>query len=444
MSSFFEKKFSFSELKETVRAAFPFAFFVGWLLAFPMKGFLLAGDADLLLLWFLLPHIAVLLAIGTVMPSRQFTFCSSVGCIVTILLTGLFPSFPGSGHLLVGAIGVSAAFVSMRAVLTLQQAASVPLASAVGLAGGNLLLLGLMQVPVSSWTYVLTGLLLGGCFLGRPPTASPSTGAIPGLYFLFLFVFNTVSGLMYGFLMPRYADAAFAPGAELIIYFAAVALGLFVARGGRDRLLLGGVVLGMISFSLIQGKAPAFVNGSMFAMQGAAGFMDLFVLVLLLGPGTDPFRCSGYGLAAVCSGIAAGHLLAVIFPQATEGLVAAGNLVLALAFLTLHLLRGRKTGAAADVAPLPEPMPVSQIIGALEYDLFMENGPKGCRWKLTPQEKSVLEQVCMGRTYREAALILGITESSVKTYMKRIFAKADVTSKEGLLGKLMQVRDDSG
>ena len=426
----------------TLKAALPFSFFVAWLLAFPMKGFLLP-HAEELLLWFLLPHILALLLIGRLVPSDRFQVCSSVGCVITILLTGLFPLFPAASQLLMSAIGVSAAFVTLRAVLTLQQAGNIALASAVGLIGGNLLLLACMRMPIFPWSYLVIGLPLSVCLLVRPAVAPGLPVPLPLPYFMFLFIFSTISGLMYGFLMPRYAVAAFVPGAELGLYLAAVALGLFAAGARRDLLLLGGVVLGMISFSLIQGNSPAFVNGSMFAMQSAAGCVDLFILLLLLDSRTDALRASGYGLAAVCSGIAAGHLFALLLPQATETLVAAGNIILAVAFLTFHFLRSKKPGSVADETYLPEQLAVSRVIGALEYDLFTENGPKGCRWKLTSQEKSVLEQVCMGKTYKDAASVLGITESTVKTYMKRIFAKADVSSKEALLGKLMQMREDS-
>lgn len=230
----------------TLKAALPFSFFVTWLLAFPMKGFLLP-DADELLLWFLLPQILALLLIGWLVPSDKFLVCSSVGCIITVLLTGLFPLFPAASRPLMSAIGISAAFVTLRAVLTLQQAGNIALASACGLIGGNLLLLAWMQMPIVPWSYLVIGLPLSVCLFIRPAVAPGSPVPLPLPYLMFLFTFSTVSGLMYGFIMPRYAAAAFAPGAELGLYLAAVALGLFAAGARRDLLLLGGVILGMIS-----------------------------------------------------------------------------------------------------------------------------------------------------------------------------------------------------
>jgi DNA-binding CsgD family transcriptional regulator len=51
-------------------------------------------------------------------------------------------------------------------------------------------------------------------------------------------------------------------------------------------------------------------------------------------------------------------------------------------------------------------------------------------------EGSVLDRVLAGATFREVAEELGISESSVKTYMRRLYEKAGVDGKAALLAKL--------
>ena len=55
------------------------------------------------------------------------------------------------------------------------------------------------------------------------------------------------------------------------------------------------------------------------------------------------------------------------------------------------------------------------------------------RKRLSEREKAVLDCVLLKKTFRETAEDLSLSESSVKTYMKRIYEKTGVTGKEELL-----------
>ena len=54
---------------------------------------------------------------------------------------------------------------------------------------------------------------------------------------------------------------------------------------------------------------------------------------------------------------------------------------------------------------------------------------------LTPQEKKIIKIVLTGRTYVEIAEILDISINTLKTHMKNIFNKYNVTSKVELTNK---------
>jgi DNA-binding NarL/FixJ family response regulator len=50
-------------------------------------------------------------------------------------------------------------------------------------------------------------------------------------------------------------------------------------------------------------------------------------------------------------------------------------------------------------------------------------------FRLTDREYQVLEQLCSGAPYREAAAYLGIAESTVHTHVKRVYEKLGATNK---------------
>ncbi|HWA72009.1 MAG TPA: response regulator transcription factor [Polyangiaceae bacterium] len=50
-------------------------------------------------------------------------------------------------------------------------------------------------------------------------------------------------------------------------------------------------------------------------------------------------------------------------------------------------------------------------------------------FRLTEREQQVLEELCSGASYREAAARLGVTEGTVHTHVKRVYEKLGATSK---------------
>jgi DNA-binding NarL/FixJ family response regulator len=50
-------------------------------------------------------------------------------------------------------------------------------------------------------------------------------------------------------------------------------------------------------------------------------------------------------------------------------------------------------------------------------------------FRLTEREQQVLEQLCSGASYREAAARLGVTEGTVHTHVKRVYEKLGAASK---------------
>jgi len=254
-------------------------------------------------------------------------------------------------------------------------------------------------------------------------------------YLPFVFVFQLVSGLMYGFLMEEYAVHGILKGSELLFYIFAVLGGVYVADRRLDALLALGVLGAMFSFSFLLGKAGLATNMSMYAMQGAAGFIDLFLLCLLLScEGTS--KALGYGLATTCFAIVGGKILSMVAGEQLSLIVSSGNIILTLSVLLLYFKN--KKGESV-------PIPCLETVGpGQQNDTFdsvlvndshgRSNGvPRGFSKRFSEKEKRVLELVLLGKTFREAAALLEISESSVKTYMKRIYEKTGVASKPELV-----------
>jgi len=234
---------------------------------------------------------------------------------------------------------------------------------------------------------------------------------------------------MYGHLFPAYQQHAVFPGLELFFYVAAVGIAVRLVRNRLEPPLVCGFFFAMLAFILLQ-WGPA-VNAGMYAMQTGAGFVDLFLLAFLLRRDL-PLRAFALGNALLCLGLFAGNLLGRHLDAVPHGIAIAGNLVLYSSLLILFLATrstARPVGTEDEKESPPEfnetlkPAAVAQM-------------PCNIRLLLSEREYLVLSHCLTGQTYRQTAEKLAISESSVKTYMKRIYEKLEVTGRKELLERL--------
>ncbi len=240
-------------------------------------------------------------------------------------------------------------------------------------------------------------------------------------YPVFIFIFQIVSGLMYSVLFPAYAEHAFAAGLELPFYMASALFSVWFYRRDRDLLLAGALTLAMTAFALFQIGGAVAINISLYAMQAAAGCIDVFLLSWMLS-NTRSCATFGYGLAVLCGGIASGQFLSLALGPASLNAGLAGSLILNAAALALVIHKHRQQ---SRLAPLPEAnLPAPPVL------------PGTISCQLSEREANVLTLVFLGKTYRQAASELSISESTVKTYMKRICDKLGVSNRLELLAHL--------
>lgn len=441
-----------------------FAAFVFWLVSVPMDG-PLAGAAGVVnaSAAFLPIHVATLLVLGLFCPRQTFSRLVSAGCLATAVLTLLLFFKPSAGNWVLACMGASGAVVAIAACVTLCQSPRPLLCAAVGLVTGNLLVLPVLLWPLNSfWLFAAVAV----CLLAIPVLAArlpdPESMEMPDEtapwhYLPFILLFKVICGLMYVIVMPAYHQEAALPGFEMLFYAAAVFGAYRLTRINRDLALISGVVLGMAAFTIMQtGSGSVPVNAGMFALQAATGMVDLVLIAVLLDL-ADPVRAFGIGLAVVCTGIAAGELMGRHFAGMTEAIVMTGHFVLNLSVLVLYFLGryGYIPGAGpAETPGLAESKPGQPAVAdagtaapvpaasrnrpdaAAGEDEVEKKMPRYLRMLLSEREYLVLKKVLAGKTYRQTALELELSESTVKTYMQRVYEKMGVSGKKKLFEKL--------
>ncbi len=411
-----------------------FAAFVFWLLAVPMDGPLLAGIEGAGRA-FLPAHVLSLALIGLYLPPRHFRALVPVGATLTAGLTLLILIRPMFANYLLLPLGFFGAITAIAACISLTASEHPVRSAANGLISGNLGLFFLGIWPDAAfWPFLLSALPLLICV--PSPTAShtaPSTGKL-WHYLPLILIFHVSSGLMYGFLFPAYQQDVALPGLELFFYIFAVFGALWLARHHRDLLLICGIILNMTAFALLQMGNVTTVNLSMYAMQAGAGFVDLFLLLFLL-KFPKPVRAFGLGLATLCLGIFSGQFISQQLGDLPQGVAMVGNLVLNLSLLSLYFI-GRKHHRPARAHAPTENSTIIESSHSVPTFTPQVQLPENIRLLLSQQECLVLLRSLAGMTYRETAAELTISESTVKTYMKRIHEKLGVSGRKELLARI--------
>lgn len=394
-----------------------FAAFTLWLLAFPMAGSLQSGNENPAMLWlFLIPHIICLIGLA-LSPPGNLSRVSAGGTILAIIATVIFAVAPGFSKMAMVLAGVGAAGMVVGVGTHLSHSRTPARAACLGLVLANLFLVAIEALPAPlAVKFMIVIVLLGLPLAGAAP--STATGSLKPLapLLLFAFIYHLMAGFLYGFLVPLYQDVAWFHGSELIIYCLAAAVALWLFLKNPISSLLLGVFLAMASCALLYPMTTTGANLGMWGMQGASGCIDLF-LVAYLVTRSNPAQAFAAGCATICAGILAGALATQHVNVSPSVMVFTGSVVMNLAALSLFFLyrHQRQTVAQRPVLDL------------------MATGLAGI---LSEREFMVLQRVMNGARYREVADEMNISESSVKTYMNRIFEKTQTRGKKQLLNCL--------
>ncbi|HNU93909.1 MAG TPA: LuxR C-terminal-related transcriptional regulator [Bacillota bacterium] len=275
---------------------------------------------------------------------------------------------------------------------------------------------------------------------GAAPTAGGEPASLAGslaLLCLFILAITVNSGLMYQVINPAFAHhASLTSWYWAIPYIVAVYLMKNPAfKMNRNYMLY--VALAMIGFSFI---AFVFLDRSATSylvvntlMLGACGIYDLFwwsVLGEMLDYCENPASVFGIGLSANVLGVLLGGLIGKAVSSAQTQALNPTLLALAVVCVTLALLpplHRRLCSLLKDhayLAMFSEISPWEQ--SRLVRELAAYEG-------LSERERQVASLLLQRKTYKMIGEELFISENTVKYYVKNIYSKLGIRSREELI-----------
>jgi DNA-binding CsgD family transcriptional regulator len=263
---------------------------------------------------------------------------------------------------------------------------------------------------------------------------------------LFVVVITINSGLMYQVINPAFEHLT-----ELTSWYWAVpyivaltVMRNLAAKVNGSRILYIGMAMIMgafISFMLLGRNAPDYIIVDTL-MLGACGIFDLFwwsIIGEMLDYTVNPIKVFGIGLSAnvfgvLCGGVIGVAITSIQLSGAEVAVIALTVICATLVILpTLNrqlvvLLKNHAYLAAYDR------MSQTQQTNIINQTKMLD--------ELTAREQEVLQQILSGKSNREIATTLFISENTVKTHARNIFSKYDVSSRAELISTLLKNQTD--
>ena len=258
----------------------------------------------------------------------------------------------------------------------------------------------------------------------------------------FVFIITINSGLMYQVINPAFEHLT---GLASWYWAAPYIVALAIMRNlpmkaKRSRILYIGMAMiigAFISFMLLGRNTSDYLTVDTL-MLGACGIFDLFwwsILGEMLDYSDNPAQTFGIGLSANVFGILCGGVLGMAvtsmgLPGAEVAVIALTVVCVTLVMLPplnnqlVLLLKSHAYLAAYDNMSQLQQTDIVRQIKTLD--------------PLTVREQEVLQLILSGKSNREIAGALFISESTVKTHARNIFSKYDVGSRAELISTLLK------
>ncbi|MCF6466726.1 LuxR C-terminal-related transcriptional regulator [Clostridium sp. Cult2] len=262
------------------------------------------------------------------------------------------------------------------------------------------------------------------------------------MLFLFVATITINSGLMYQVMNPAFEHLT-----TLVSWYWAVPyiFALIIIRNlptkvKRSQILYVGMAMIMasfVSFMLLgRGAGDYFVVNTL--MLGACGIFDLFwwsIIGEMLDYAKNPVKVFGIGLAANVFGVLCGDMIGVgvtsiQIPSAEVAVMALVVVCVTLAMLPplnrqlTMLIKNHVYLVAYDSMSKPQQEDIIQKTKVLT--------------PLTERENEVLQLILTGKSNREIGEKLYISESTVKTHVRNIYSKYDVSKRAELISMLLK------
>ncbi len=262
------------------------------------------------------------------------------------------------------------------------------------------------------------------------------------MLFLFVAVITVNSGLMYQVINPAFEHLT-----NLVSWYWAVPYIIALAimrnlpvRAKRSVILyvgMGMIMAAFLSFMLLGRKSlDYFIVDTL--MLGACGIFDLFwwsIIGEMLDYAKNPVKVFGIGLSANVFGVLCGDVLGVgitsiQLPGAEVAVIALTVVCITLVILPplnrelIMLLKSHAYLTAYNR------MNEKQQETIIRQTKMID--------PLTEREQDVLQLILSGKSNKEIAANLSISENTVKTHVRNIFSKYDISSRAELISTLLR------
>ena len=324
----------------------------------------------------------------------------------------------------------------------------------------NLLMIAVNMVPMNRSTFIglafsMLCLVIGMIFIWMLPLEQGNEqnkafknnthGGIKTpliLLCLFVFIITINSGLMYEVINPAFEHLT---GLVIWYWAAPYIVALVIMRNlpmkaKRSRILYIGMAMiigAFISFMLLGRNTSDYLTVDTL-MLGACGIFDLFwwsILGEMLDYSDNPAQTFGIGLSANVFGVLCGGVLGMAvtsmgLPGAEVAVIALTVVCVTLVMLPplnhqlVLLLKSHVYLAAYDNMSQSQQTDIVRQVKTLD--------------PLTVREQEVLQLILSGKSNREIAGALFISENTVKTHARSIFSKYDVSSRAELISTLLK------
>lgn len=460
-----------------VKSIFAFSVFFAHILSFQFEGQVLYRllnlhqmEASRYIFAGMVTHFVGLFSCGFFVKSSRAVksvMLTGMGlCVIATIPFFFAPSVLWIGGLLVGGCASGCSVASWGHFLKIYTPKNERIKSSADvLIYSNIIMIGVNVVAIHLSPYVglafsVFCLLIGIVFtLALPSQRDASAGAEVTsransdiwkpllLLCLFVVIITINSGLMYQVMNPAFQHLT-----GLVSWYWAVPyiIALILMRNlpqtvKHSMLLYAGMAMIMgafICFMLLGRNTFDYLVVDTL-MLGACGIFDLFwwsILGEMLDYTDNPTKVFGIGLSANVLGVFLGGVLGVAvtsvqLPSAEVAVIALAIVCVTVAILPLlnrQLVKLLKSHAYLAVY---DSMNADQQTAILNQTEPLD--------PLTAREQEVLEWILSGRSNREIAASLYISESTVKTHARNIFSKYDVTSRAELISTLLRKQNDN-
>ncbi len=449
-----------------------FSFFSVYILSFLFEGRVLYSLLDLhgidvpgYILASVIAHFIGLLTCGLFIKSyasAKNMALSSIGiCLITAIPFFLPPSVLWAGSLTIGGYAGGCTIAAWGYFLKVFTPKDERIKSCADvLIYSNLLMIAVNVIAMNRSPFIGLGLsmlclVLGMVFIWLLPTGLENEGKETSknnalnsiknpllLLCLFIFIITINSGLMYQVINPAFRHLTkLASWYWAVPYIAALIIMRNLPTGAkRSGVLYMGIIMiigAFISFMLLGRNIFDYLVVDTL-MLGACGIFDLFwwsILGEMLDYTDNPAKLFGIGLSANVLGVLCGDVLGMTITSielpGTEVAVIALTVMCATLVILPSLNRQLVLLLKSHVYLIAyDNMGKSQQPNVFRQVKTLD--------PLTAREHEVLELILSGKSNREIAEVLFISENTVKTHARNIFSKYDVKSRAELISILLR------